>query len=154
MRPYCCIVLTALLSWLPPVGAQMYRWVDGAGVTHFSQTPPAGAAAAQRLPVPEAPVLGDGDVVEQESERLRQLQEQTTETRKEQEANREKAAAKAAIDEKNCATARHNYQVLQSATRRLIRTPDGQYHRLTEEQRQQRMQQAEEMMNKSCGDQP
>ncbi|HQU16455.1 MAG: hypothetical protein B7Z66_04980 [Chromatiales bacterium 21-64-14] len=44
------------LAGMGPAGAvDVYKWVDGGGITHYSQFPPADATPAQRLVLPAAP---------------------------------------------------------------------------------------------------
>jgi hypothetical protein len=152
MNLYRYVALIICLLWIAPATAEMYQWVDADGVTHFSQTTPPDSTNAVRTPIPQAPALGDGALVREQEQKARQMQEQDAIIRKEQEETREKATEIEAVNEKNCAAAKHNYEILQASTRRRYRTPDGEYHRLTEEQRQQRISEAEQMIKRSCGE--
>jgi hypothetical protein len=158
MNLYRCFVLTASLLWLIPASAEMYQWVDSEGVTHFSQLPPPDAAQAVRTPIPRATAttLSGGALVrQQEQQKVQQMRERDTAIREEQEEARKKAAKRDAkrdvTNEKNCNAARHNYDVLEGLGRRRIRTQGGDYQRLTEEQRQQMIKEAEQMIERSCG---
>lgn len=44
----------AALLWAATAAAQVYKWVDAAGVTHYSQTPPP-AGDAKTIAVPQSP---------------------------------------------------------------------------------------------------
>ena len=48
-------LLSCLVLWTAPSPAQMYKWVDEKGVTHYSEKPPPGRKAQQIQPAPAAP---------------------------------------------------------------------------------------------------
>jgi hypothetical protein len=64
------------------------------------------------------------------------------------EQKREQGEVKA-VNKKNCGTARKNLAQLTALGNRLYKTEDG-YVRLTEETRQQKMQQAREQIKEYC----
>ena len=43
------ILAVVLLSLVPPALAQIYKWKDAAGTTHYSETPPPSGTAFHRL---------------------------------------------------------------------------------------------------------
>jgi len=78
------VPLVALL--IPPVDARIYRWVDDAGVVHYSTTPPPSAAdrelrildgeGRQRYVRPAPPTAADRERERQEAEQREQEQAQ------------------------------------------------------------------------------
>jgi hypothetical protein len=51
-----CIVLSALLcAYAACAAATIYKWVDRAGVTHYSETPPPPEVQTRELPIQAAP---------------------------------------------------------------------------------------------------
>ena len=140
--------LAAGMLSLTLVEAAMYRWVDGDGVTHFSQIAPTSGS----FEVIEAPSARAGS----EQETLNDLNRQWQEMQDREAARKEAATEKkteqehAALRQENCQTARHNLEILQGPPNRLIKTAEGGYRRLTEEERQERIDQAREVMEKNC----
>jgi hypothetical protein len=49
-------LLSCLVLWAASSPAQMYKWVDERGVTHYSEKPPPGRKAQQIQSIPAAPV--------------------------------------------------------------------------------------------------
>ncbi len=138
-----CLLLIALSAQ-----AQVYRWVDENGQTVFSQSPPPDGQADVIKPPP--PPAEDPDTAE------RHLQENLQHRRDQQEDRelkiKEQAKKKAASDRRktNCEIARQNYQSLETATRRLIKMPDGSYKRLDDNERLQMMQEAQQQVEQNC----
>ncbi len=128
--------------------AAMYRWVDENGVTQYSQTPPP-AQDADKLKPPPPPAESP-----QEARRRLDLQLQQIDDRREDrelaDEERRRKEEERRIARKNCDSARTNLENLQSASRRLVRMHDGSYKRLTEEERQERMQKAREQIETNC----
>lgn len=48
-------LLSCLMLWAASSPAQMYKWVDERGVTHYSEKPPPGRKAQQIQPPPASP---------------------------------------------------------------------------------------------------
>ena len=144
----CCPLALAAALCFTSAHAEMYRWVDENGVTHFSQAPPA-SGDATRLEKPAADPVGNSDTVQSVNEQWQQLQDRRDE-RAEQEEQAQEQQDLQARREANCRAARNNLEVLQGPTNRLIKTPGGDYQRLTEEERQERIRKAEEIMERDC----
>ncbi len=130
------------------LNAQVYRWVDENGVTIYSQTPPphaqaetvttyqgAAPSAAEIQHRLDAETQNDDDYIED-----RELAQQ----KKQQEQ------AMKAFRHNSCQTAKSNLEGLKVGGSRLMRNADGSYQRLTEEQRQTQMQQAQEQISEFC----
>ena len=70
-----------------------------------------------------------------------------------QEIEEKKSALQKQIDdafERNCTTAKNNLAKLQEGGNKRYLTPDGKVTHLTEEQRQQRINEAKDQIDKFC----
>lgn len=125
------------------MAAQVYRWVDAQGITHFGAQPPEGQAA-QTLntvappPKPSAPEaatgeshapLGDQQAID------RKVKQQVVE----QEAERKRY----------CETLRTNLAQLQNNPRVRVEEK-GEVRRLTEEERQARITETQQKIGEHC----
>ncbi|WP_313027253.1 DUF4124 domain-containing protein [Pseudomonas lopnurensis] len=126
------------------MAAQVYKWVDAQGVTHFGAQPPQGqqvetvntpsaparpAAAPQTIPQGETGAEADQRSID------RQVKQQVTE----QEAERKRY----------CETLRTNLAQLQNNPR--VRVEDnGEVRRITEEERQARITETQEKITENC----
>lgn len=133
------------------VAGQVYKWVDAQGVTHFGAQPPDGQEATSvntsvPKPRPSLPRL--------DSE-LGQPATPQPETKPvgDQKAIDEKVKAEVASQEaerrKYCETVRTNLAQLQNNPR-LRAEVDGETRRLTEEERQSRIKEAEKAISDNC----
>ncbi|PLY16394.1 MAG: hypothetical protein C0631_03890 [Sedimenticola sp.] len=132
--------------------AKMYRWVDESGTTVYSQTPPIDGNASE-VTVTPAPSSAPAAPQTPEPQQSAAPEEATPEAAVDDEA--EMARKKAASDKikaESCAAAKHNLSVYQNAGNKLIKTPEGLYERLTDEQREERIKQAEENVKEFCSE--
>jgi hypothetical protein len=127
----------------------MYKWTDEAGQTVYSQTPPPGGNAV-RIQAPPAP---DPAEVERRRQELQRGIERSFDQAVEREASgaehrgEERAGATRAA---NCEAARRNLETLQNLGKRRVRTPDGEYLVLSEDDREQQMREARDQISKFC----
>jgi hypothetical protein len=141
-------LLAALLCCSIADGA-MYRWVDENGVTVYSQTAPMGSDAV-RIDRQAGP-----SQAEQEAARTR-LQEQLEQAQDAEEAKKAAEAEAATKREEAeqrftaCEAARHNLETLRNLGPRMVRTPDGEYRRMSEEEVAAGIAQAQDQIQKSC----
>jgi hypothetical protein len=127
---------------------QTYKWVDQNGTVSYSQTPPPkGQAEIVNIkPTPPAST-SDGD---EELKRLRQRLEDSREDRQlAKEAERQTQRAEE-MKQQNCTAARSNLHKLLNSGNRMMKTTDGSYLRLSEHERQQRIQTAREQIETDC----
>ena len=139
----------ALFMISPLTLAQTYRWVDENGVVSYSQTPPP-SGQAEIVNIHTAPQSGSQDA----QERLNKMRQQLEDRREDRKLAKEeqlKSDQEKARRLQNCETARANLRKLEGLGNRLLKTPDGEYRRLTEEERQQRMQKARDNIKENCG---
>ncbi|RDH90359.1 MAG: DUF4124 domain-containing protein [endosymbiont of Seepiophila jonesi] len=134
-------------------GAQTYRWVGEDGVTVYSQTPPpSGSDSAEVVKHRPAPKNGpaDTEAATKSLNKMRQDLEDRREDRKlaKQAQDEQQQATAARLN--NCEVGRSNLRNLTALGNRKLRTPDGEYLRLTEEERQTRMEQARKDIEDNC----
>jgi hypothetical protein len=141
------ILLTLLLLFLTAAYAETYRWVNEDGVVTYSQTPPPDVKA-ETVEIKTTPASSAADSKKQ-LETLRQKLADSAEDRALKKAQKEEQAGIKAENSKNCSIARNNLEQLTALANRLYKTEDG-YVRLTEEERQKKMQQAREHIKKFC----
>ena len=141
------IVATFLTLTATAAGAAMYKWTDANGSTQYGQHPPAGVTA-ERIQV-RSQTPSQGQPTPSPQQRLKELEEQQ---QKQRELDAEAAAEKQKAEtiKKNCEITRKNLAGLQMGGHRLTRLPDGSYTRLTEEQRQSRIAEAERHIKEYC----
>jgi Skp family chaperone for outer membrane proteins len=143
----------ALLLLISPLlqAETSYRWVDENGGTVYSQSPP---------PQGEATIINHRYQRETSAGKptgrarlnaLRQQLEDRQEDRLLQKQTRQQADQQKTLKQQRCQSARHNLATLQSLGGRRLRTADGQYLRLTEEERQARIATAQQQINENCG---
>jgi Domain of unknown function (DUF4124) len=144
LLPACLVILCMLMPSLST--AEVYKWVDNDGKTNYTQIPPPPGyeweavretASPAATPAPPATVL---------QERF-----------EEQQKDRENKAAVAGQEKKNaeimqlnCDAATGNLEALELGGNRMYKTADGEYLRLSGEERQQRIDQAKQQMEKYC----
>lgn len=148
MPRHLTALLAALLSCSAADGA-MYRWVDENGVTVYSQTAPVGGNAV-RIDRQAGP-----SEAEQEAARVR-LQEQLEQAQDAEEAKKAAEAEAAAQREEAerrftaCEAARHNLETLRNLGPRMVRTPDGEYRRMSEDEVAAGIEQAQNQVEEYC----
>jgi hypothetical protein len=122
--------------------------VDEKGVTHYSQIAPS-SGNFETIEAPAPPPASGQDTVDNLNQQWQQMQDREA-ARKEKAESEKTEQDHEALRQANCQTAKHNLEVLQGPPNRLIKTAEGGYRRLTEEERQERIDQAKEVMEKSC----
>jgi len=133
------------------MAGQVYKWVDAQGVTHFGAQPPDGQEATSvntsvPKPRPSLPLL-DSEIEQQ------QASQPASKPVGDQKAIDEKVKAEVATQEaerrKYCDTIRTNLAQLQNNPR--LRTEvNGEMRRLSEEERQSRIKDAEKAISENC----
>lgn len=139
----CLLILAPL-----PLSAETYKWVNEEGVVTYSQTPPPGQSAERVKLRGSSPSTGPSS--QEKLDQLRQRMADGAEDRqlKKQQRQEEQEAKK--LKQQNCASARSNLSSLQGLGNRLYKM-DGEYRRLSEQERQDLMQKEREHIKKNCG---
>ncbi|MCW8889481.1 MAG: DUF4124 domain-containing protein [Sedimenticola sp.] len=136
-------ILTLALLFTSAAEARMYRWVDDNGMTVYSQSPPPSGEATE-IKVNTSTAAPDKKVADTPPEQAAKPEAKPTGPTKAEieESNRIKA--------ENCKAATSNLALYENLGNKLVKTPDGLYKRLTEEERQQKIQESKDVMSEFC----
>jgi hypothetical protein len=146
LKQLCLVLATLLVS--VSVHAQIYKWVDENGQTHYSQQPPE-SGQAQVVDVPPPPPV-DVDEAQEEVDQLIEQQQAAEQAEQEAQQEAEEAARQQAIKEENCRIASQNLTQYQNNPGRRVMDEEGNVTRLVEEERQQKMQEFQEQIDLYC----
>ncbi len=126
--------------------AEIYKWVDEQGNTHYTQTPPPEVDDIEKLDLP-SPVDTDAanQALEQRNKMLNELREERNEKRELQQNNESEVVK----NEQQCEQARKRLASYQRP-RVNVKNPDGSQRNLTEEERQAEIQKSKEYIKKAC----
>jgi hypothetical protein len=109
-------MLLGFLLCAAPSFAQMYKWVDEKGVTHYSASPPPGRKAQQiqaaPAPSPSSPTPKPAEPASTWGDKERALRQRTIEREHAEETQRRKDAERLAMRREACLEARHLIEVL------------------------------------------
>ncbi|MGX1171282.1 DUF4124 domain-containing protein [Pseudomonas sp. R151218B TE3479] len=136
------IFLTAsLLVGLSPIcmAAQVYKWVDAQGVTHFGSQPPQDAEATTVIksspPVAKPPAPPSGSVIGDQKAIDKEVKKQIAEQEAQLKAFCEQART-------NLAQLRNNPRVREDV--------EGEMRRLNDEERRQRIEETRKQIDEHC----
>ncbi|WP_314408017.1 DUF4124 domain-containing protein [Pseudomonas kuykendallii] len=137
-----------LLALAAPVSAQVYKWVDAEGITHFGSQPPQGQAAtavdtAAAPPKPAAQVPSPGSLPKLDS-RMEDDEQGAIDAKV-----KEEVAAREAERKRYCDAVRTNLAQLQNNPRVQVNI-DGQVRRLREDERQSRIAESQKAIAENC----
>jgi hypothetical protein len=144
---YCCSIIL-ILAMSGSAFAQVYKWVDEEGQTHFSQTPPADhdADVIKTRPGPKV----DPAQSQQAVDTIIEQQTNDAKLRQEDKAKQQQLAEKADAQSKNCDIAKSNLEQYQNNPNGRTKTGDGEYNRVDENDRQAKMDQLKQDIKKYC----
>lgn len=146
MRISTLLVVLALAA--APAVADVFKWKNANGETVFGQFPPPGVAA-ERVKTNAPPPKAAQPPAATPQERLKALQEQQ-ESQREQAAETNAQKQQAAARKQNCTSARNNLAQLERGGHRRVKLPDGTVTFLSEEEIQQRAEQARQQIKDNC----
>lgn len=124
------------------MAAQVYKWVDAQGVTHFGAQPPQGqqVETVNTVVAPGKPVTAPAPATQQKSEPDQQsIDRKVKQQVAEQEAERKRY----------CETMRTNLAQLQNNPRVRVEE-NGETRRITEEERQARITETRDKIAENC----
>lgn len=128
------------------MASQVYKWVDAQGVTHFSAQPPQGQEATSintAVPAPK-PAPGKENTPNPTFKSIADPEQAAIDEKVKQEV-----AAKEVERKKYCADVRTNLAQLQNNPRVRVEV-DGEVRRLSEEERQTRISEAQKSISENC----
>jgi hypothetical protein len=140
-----CLLLLAS----QPLIAETYKWVNEEGVVTYSQTPPPDQKSSERVKL-----RGSKSSNPQSGQsRLNQLRQSLADSAEDREMEKEKlkeTEEERALKRHNCDAAHSNLRKLEGLGNRRYKM-DGEYRRLSEEERQSLMQQERDHIKSNCG---
>jgi hypothetical protein len=146
-HPYIALVSLLLLPSL--ACAATYQWKDQDGNTVYSQFPPEAGREVRTVAPPPPPALPP----EQAQQELEALQRQLDELRESRQQERQKQGESRAQTEaraENCRKVRENLRNLEQNPQRLVRESNGDYRRYTEEQRNEKIREYRDILQRDC----
>jgi len=138
--------IALLLCSLPlAASAQIYKWTDASGQVHFSQNPP--KEGNYQDVTPQGPVSGTSTGSQSAAHSA-----YTGSSSSGDDAARQRAVQAKADNEERCAKARERISFLQEKTahRLMVTGDDGQPARMTDDQFNQQLQDAQDAAGKYC----
>lgn len=145
-KQICLALFTVMLSF--SVSAEIFKWVDENGQTHYSQTPPASGQAVT-VDVPPPPPI-DPEQASEEIDALIEQQQEAEEAEQLAQQKREEEARQQAVREENCRIARQNLTSYQNNPGRRVVDAEGNVTRMIEEERQQKIQEFQQQVDEFC----
>ncbi len=140
-------ILAALLT--PSLHAdEVFKWVDEQGITHYEERAPADKEYSKVTTYGEVPSGG--------AEAKKRLEQQRADKKTAGEKGAEYAEQKKLADDQakiraeNCKGARSNLKTIQENARVRILGDDGEFRYLSEEERQQQLDSANETIAENC----
>jgi len=136
-------VIAIAAAWTLPALADIYRWHDASGELHFGDNPPTGVDATRISPRSNSVDTGNPQASE------KRLQKELRQQGRQQKKARE-AAQKQQRRQQECRQLHQRLTALQNHPRILLHEKNGNTRRLTEEQRQARMQRLRKEISDNC----
>jgi hypothetical protein len=134
-----------------PLQADVYKWVDSSNQVQYTQAPPPAGVEFTRIGSKSTPTQSPAEAGSGLEERIKASEEQKQQ--KEKAANTaEQQAEIARISRQNCITARNNLEQLGRSGQIRYRTGEGEVLRLSEEDRQKRIEEAQGQVKEFCKD--
>ena len=157
MNPRLLLAMGLLLC-AAPSSAQMYKWVDEKGVTHYSESPPPGRKAQQIQQATPAPGPAPGSSAPPKpaepastwGDKERAFRQRTIEREYAEEAKRQKDAERLALRREACLEARYMVNALNSGVPVYKLNEKGEREYLADNVRADRLQRAKENVETYC----
>ena len=151
-RLHTAALIIAALLLQAPVFAEIYKWTDTSGEVHYTQTPPPSGVASQIIQGAPPPAESEATIRQEQQKLQEQLDamEERRAKREEEEAIEKQRQELSKINEKNCITAKNNLAKLQQGGIKRYLTPEGEVIRLTDEDRQRRISEAQKQVEQYC----
>ena len=144
---YSCLTFMIVL-FTTATSADVYKWVDKDGQTHYSQQVPRDQQA-DLIKTPPPPSIDPAEA-QKKIDALIEQQQQNDQALKEQRNQAQQETEKAAQKKENCRIAQQNLQQYKDNPGRRVVDADGNVTRLSEEDRQQKIQQLQQNVKEYC----
>ncbi|MEZ5524875.1 MAG: DUF4124 domain-containing protein [Pseudomonadales bacterium] len=145
------IPLFALLLSPHLSAGQVYKWVDEEGVTHYGERAPADKDYSLVKTYGEVPAA-EAKKAQQRLEQQREAEKTSVQQKASYEEQQKIAEEQAKIRAENCRGAQSNLKAIQENARVRILGEDGEFRFLTEQEIQEKKQEAEKMIEENCSE--
>ncbi|HDY85644.1 hypothetical protein LCGC14_1169020 [marine sediment metagenome] len=144
------ICLTFVLSSLFATTsfAEIYKWIDKDGQINYSQQAPQGVTATI-IKAPPPPAI-DPNAAQQKIDQLITQQESDEQMRLEQQNQQKVEAKNELIQQQNCTIAQQQLEQYQNNPGRRLIDADGNATRITEEERQKKIEELQKNVTEYC----
>jgi hypothetical protein len=140
------VMLMVVTFFSPMISAEIYKWVDEQGMTHYTQLPPPGNTEFKAI---QPPPGVDGSQMKERIERQQQYVNDSVEAKKKAEEEEYYADLEKKQKESNCNLARRRLASYQRPGVSFLQA-DGTRVRATEEQRQAELKKSQDMIKEFC----
>jgi len=137
-----------ILAFAQPTYADAYKWVDDAGQVHFSQHPPVDYEA-DKIKTRSGPKVEPAQS-QQAVDAMIEQQVSDEKSQQENEQLQQQEAEKAKALSKNCEIAKNNLDQYQNNPRGRYKNAAGEYIRVDENDRQEKIKQLLQDIEKYC----
>lgn len=147
LGPIVMLLVTAL-----PVHAALYKWIDGHGVTQYSQEPPPSGHYQEMKMQASSPGSEKQPAQQQAQDTPPKQPEQDSAVAAPSNTPQDSQylAKRQAAMRKNCQIARHNLSQLDTHGRIRYLAADGTMHVMTEEEKQAKLAENRQMVEEMC----
>ncbi len=130
--------------------ADVHKWVDDAGVTHYGEAAP-GDRASTAIATPEAQPSSSAPMTTQERlDAQNRVIDQLSEERIQRREEKEKAVKAKLKHDRECEVLLRRQATLKDGGRIYRTNPNGQREYLTDDVRKQRLAETDEQLKKQC----
>jgi uncharacterized protein DUF4124 len=142
---HICLIFTGIFFSLS-INAEMYKWVDKDGNTHYSQSPPVDNATVEII---KPPGRVDTESAIKTLNKQKQTADELREDRITAKENKQKAEEEALEKQKRCEQAKKRLASYQRP-RVQIKNEDGSQSLMPEEERQAQIKKSQAYVDEAC----
>lgn len=140
------IIIISSLSYSMMSIAQVYKWTDADGTTHYTQTPPPKDIEAIKI---KSPPPVDTESANEELRLKKKRLDKTREQRLKHAEKREKEEQEKKLADQNCQRARARLATYQKPRVNLV-DEAGNYTKITEEERLSELTKSKDLVDEHC----
>ena len=145
------LIATFFSFYYVSVNAEIHKWVDEKGITHYSEfAPPNKDSNIEQITVDKTPENTKDNYQEMKKRATKEKELEEEEKRLEKMSELEKKEFE--IIKKNCSLARKNIKVLQDKSNRKFKDSKGNVTFYDDETREAKIKQAQDYVDKNCKD--
>lgn len=128
--------------------AQVYKWIDEEGITHYGEQAP--ADYEYELVTTSGAPPADAEKAKARLQKMRAAREEQKEKTLDYAAQQKQRDEEAKIRTENCDSAKSNLKTIEENARVRVLGEDGEFRYLSEEERQQQIDRAKEIISNNC----